>query len=257
MFCAQSATTLGFAQFNLHALGHDPGLSFLIGVVGLAATVIGVVLAVKGNRSAAAANAELARLLSEERDRIVKGVAGVLQKLPPLEDAATSIPPLGGAAAVDSETFLSEKRKDEPPAAANLLPPVARRHTTTMESVSTADVTNDGSPDLLVEQPGRGRSSLKVFSWEGFDLVLVGDLSNSSGARFLAIEDPAGKITITTLDLDNERQIERLFIWNGQELTEERRELHGDVGRFFDSPQPTEKGEAGSPDEAAADLGSL
>lgn len=217
---------------NLHNWATQPDVAFSVGLCGLIATLAGVALGIRASRVAADANRQLAESIVEARQHIIKGVTDVFGVLP-----ATTSPKSEGSA----EPVAARPQSKPPPSMLE-----ASQSATTIpinpddapngkiESVGTADITRDGSPDLLVEQREPDRCVLRIFSWREFDLVLIGELANSTGAHFHLCDVPEG--VIITLDRISKGLVERRFEWNGQAFDEEQEVPSSSSDRFFALP---------------------
>ncbi len=200
----------------------SPEAGLVIGVLGLLGTLFGFFLSYRAEK-------KLAKNLSDERERIIKGVADVISALSPALIPANAIPKSGEPAA--SSGALSPSSEPNRPAGADRkgASPQARPG----EYVGTIDVTGDGDPDLLVEQIQQGKASMKIFAWQEFDLVLVAELHNATGAHF----HPRDDSSIATLDWLEGKLVERIFTWHREKIRERVNTEPEDVEIFRQAPE--------------------
>jgi hypothetical protein len=198
------------APSSLHWLT-SPEAGLVIGVLGLISAFFGLFLSYRAEK-------KVAQNLSEERERIIKGVADVVGALQPPHPPA----PRGESAPESSASARSAK----PPRPTRSWPRDGPMDDSLAgvdlqaqpgEYMGSIDVTGDGDPDLLVEQILQERASLKVFSWQEFDLVLIAELQNETGAHFHL----RGSSSIATLDWAEGKLVERVFTWSKGQFRED------------------------------------
>lgn len=226
--------------FNaLEAWANEPLVALVIGAVGLIATVAGIALSLRGNKAAREANEQLRQNISEERTHIVKAIRGVLTTL--YGEEAHLIQPVDTRPSpkafqrIAGDGVRSEVKAKAPPVKMPEVAPPSLRGPYRTELAGSADTTGDGSPDLLVEQHEEGRCELKVFSWNEFDLVLIGELVNSTGAHFL-VEEYKSRPVIVTLGEVGEEPVGQRYRWDGTKFSKESFEPSAALLDVFFSP---------------------
>jgi hypothetical protein len=204
----------------------SPEAGLVIGVLGLVSTFFGFFLSYRAEK-------KVAGYMSEERERIIKGVADVVVALQPAPAPASRSKAAGGDSAVSRSAEPPRPARPQPIAQ----PAVDSYHGVDLQAqpgeyVGTVDVTGDGDADLLVEQILQGRARLKIFSWQEFDLVLVAELQNETGSHF----HPHGTSSIATLDWADGSLVEKVFTWRKGQFQEVLNSEVSEVGVFRKQP---------------------